>query len=71
MLSPRGAMPALIVLVGSRQLALSDDSPCPVPRAARLDDCAADVPIRTMTLVHRIQFHVKPQALQLLVMERP
>lgn len=34
-------------------------------------ETAADVPIRTMTLVYRIQFHVKPQALQLLVMERP
>lgn len=41
----------------------SDANPYPVPRAARLDDCAADVPIRTMRLVYRIQFHVKPPSL--------
>ena len=48
----------------------SNASPCPVPRAACLHDRTADVCHQAITHAHRIRFHVKPQALQLLVMER-
>ena len=48
----------------------SDANPYPVPRAACLDDCAADVLHQAMTHAHRIRFHVKAQPLRLLVMER-
>ena len=69
MLRLPGAMPTQIVLVGF-EASSSDASPCPIQKAACLDDRTAHVPHQGDDDPHRIRFHVKPQALRLLMMER-